>query len=74
MSVPNLLVNYYFVIAAVVTAVLSPRVRFLYIGLLAPFFIAGYPAEDGLRLPVEEVMSYTAFALADMGLLTWLLR
>ena len=72
--VPNLLVNYYFVIAAVVTAVLSPRVRFLYIGLLAPFLIAGYPAQDGLRLPVEEVMSYTAFALADMGLLTWLLR
>ena len=72
--VPNLLVNYYFVIAAVATAVLSPRGRFLYIGLLAPFLIAGYPAQDGLRLPVEEVMSYTAFALADMGLLTWLLR
>ena len=72
--VPNLLVNYYYVIAAVVTAVLSPRVRFLYIGLLAPFLIAGSPAQDGLRLPVEEVMSYTAFALADMGLLTWLLR
>ena len=72
--VPNLLVNYYFVIAAVVTAVLSPRVRFLYIGLLAPFLIAGYPAQDGLRLPVEEVMSYTSFALTDIGLLTWLLR
>ena len=72
--VPNLLVNYYFVIAAVATAVLSPRGRFLYIVLLAPFLIAGYPAQDGLRLPVEEVMSYTAFALADMGLLTWLLR
>ena len=72
--VPNLLVNYYYVVAAVATAVLSPRGRFLYIGLLAPFLIAGYPAQDGLRLPVEEVMSYTAFALADMGLLTWLLR
>ena len=72
--VPNLLVNYYYVIAAVATAVLSPRGRFLYIVLLAPFLIAGYPAQDGLRLPVEEVMSYTAFALADMGLLTWLLR
>ena len=72
--VPNLLVNYYFVIAAVATAVLSPRGRFLYIVLLAPFLIAGSPAQDGLRLPVEEVMSYTAFALADMGLLTWLLR
>ena len=72
--VPNLLVNYYFVIAAVATAVLSPRGRFLYIVLLAPFLIAGYPVQDGLRLPVEEVMSYTAFALADMGLLTWLLR
>ena len=72
--VPNLLVNYYYVVAAVATAVLSPRGRFLYIVLLAPFLIAGYPAQDGLRLPVEEVMSYTAFALADMGLLTWLLR
>ena len=72
--VPNLLVNYYFVIAAVATAVLSPRGRFLYIVLLAPFLMGGYPAQDGRRLPVEEVMSYTAFALADMGLLTWLLR
>ena len=72
--VPNILVNYYLVIAVVAAAVLSPRGRFLYIVLLAPFLIAGYPAQDGLRLPVEEVMSYTAFALADMGLLTWLLR
>ena len=72
--VPNLLVNYYYVVAAVATAVLSPRGRFLYIGLLAPFLIAGYPAQDGLRLPVEEVMSYTSFALTDIGLLTWLLR
>ena len=72
--VPNLLVNYYYVIAAVATAVLSPRGRFLYIVLLAPFLIAGYPAQDGLRLPVEEVMSYTSFALTDIGLLTWLLR
>jgi len=72
--VPNILVNYYLVIAVAATAVLSPRGRFLYIVLLAPFLIAGYPAQDGLRLPVEEVMSYTAFALADMGLLTWLLR
>ena len=72
--VPNLLVNYYFVIAAVATAVLSPRGRFLYIVLLAPFLIAGYPAQDGLRLPAEEVMFYTSFALADIGLLTWLLR
>ena len=72
--VPNLLVNYYYVIAAVATAVLSPRGRFLYIVLLAPFLIAGYPAQDGLRLPVEEVMFYTSFALTDIGLLTWLLR
>ena len=72
--VPNLLVNYYYVIAAVATAVLSPRGRFLYIVLLAPFLIAGYPAQDGLRLPAEEVMFYTAFALTDIGLLTWLLR
>ena len=48
--VPNLLVNYYYVVAAVATAVLSPRGRFLYIVLLAPFLIAGYPAQDGLRL------------------------
>ena len=72
--VPNLLVNYYYVIAAVATAVLSPRGRFLYIVLLAPFLIAGYPAQDGLRLPAEEVMFYTSFALTDIGLLTWLLR
>ena len=72
--VPNLLVNYYYVIAAVATAVLSPRGRFLYIVLLAPFLIAGYPVEDGLGLPTEEVMFYTAFALTDIGLLTWLLR
>ncbi len=72
--VPNLLVNYYYVIAAVATAVLSPRGRFLYVVLLAPFLIAGYPAQDGLRLPVEEVMFYTSFALTDIGLLTWLLR
>ena len=72
--VPNLLVNYYYVIAAVATAVLSPRGRFLYIVLLAPFLIAGYPVEDGLGLPTEEVMVYTAFALTDIGLLTWLLR
>ena len=69
--VPNLLVNYYYVIAAVATAVLSPRGRFLYIVLLAPFLIAGYPVEDGLGLPTEEVMFYTAFALTDIGLLTW---
>ena len=72
--VPNLLVNYYYVVAAVATAVLSPRGRFLYIVLLAPFLIAGYPAQDGLRLPAEEVMFYTSFALTDIGLLTWLLR
>ena len=72
--VPNLLVNYYLVIAVVAAAVLSPRGRFLYIVLLAPFLIAGYPVEDGLGLPAEEVMFYTAFALTDIGLLTWLLR
>ena len=72
--VPNILVNYYLVIAVAATAVLSPRGRFLYIVLLAPFLIAGYPAQDGLRLPAEEVMFYTAFALTDIGLLTWLLR
>ena len=72
--VPNILVNYYLVIAVAATAVLSPRGRFLYIVLLAPFLIAGYPAQDGLRLPAEEVMFYTSFALTDIGLLTWLLR
>ena len=72
--VPNLLVNYYFVIAAVATAVLSPRGRFLYIVLLAPFLIAGYPAQDGLRLPAEEVMIYLVSSLGNMALLTWLLR
>ena len=72
--VPNLLVNYYYVIAAVATAVLSPRGRFLYIVLLAPFLIAGYPAQDGLRLPAEEVMIYLVSSLGNMALLTWLLR
>ena len=72
--VPNLLVNYYYVIAAVATAVLSPRGRFLYIVLLAPFLIAGYPAQDGLRLPAEEVMFYLVSSLGNMALLTWLLR
>ena len=72
--VPNILVNYYLVIAVAATAVLSPRGRFLYVVLLAPFLIAGYPAQDGLRLPAEEVMFYTSFALTDIGLLTWLLR
>ena len=46
----------------------------LYIVFLASFLIAGYPAQDGLRLPMEEVMFYTSFALTDIGLLTWLLR
>ena len=72
--VPNLLVNYYYVVAAVATAVLSPRGRFLYIVLLAPFLIAGYPAQDGLRLPAEEVMIYLVSSLGNMALLTWLLR
>ena len=72
--VPNLLVNYYYVVAAVATAVLSPRGRFLYIVLLAPFLIAGYPAQDGLRLPAEEVMFYLVSSLGNMALLTWLLR
>ena len=72
--VPNLLVNYYYVIAAVATAVLSPRGRFLYIVLLAPFLIAGYPAQDGLRLPAEEVMIYLVSSLGNIALLTWLLR
>ena len=35
--IPNILVNYYLVIAAAATTVLSPRGRFLYIALLAPF-------------------------------------
>ena len=72
--VPNLLVNYYYVVAAVATAVLSPRGRFLYIVLLAPFLIAGYPAQDGLRLPAEEVMIYLVSSLGNIALLTWLLR
>ena len=72
--VPNILVNYYLVIAVAATAVLSPRGRFLYIVLLAPFLIAGYPAQDGLRLPAEEVMIYLVSSLGNMALLTWLLR
>ena len=72
--VPNILVNYYLVIAVVAAAVLSPRGRFLYIVLLAPFLIAGYPAQDGLRLPAEEVMIYLVSSLGNMALLTWLLR
>ena len=72
--VPNLLVNYYYVVAAVATAVLSPRGRFLYVVLLAPFLIAGYPAQDGLRLPAEEVMIYLVSSLGNIALLTWLLR
>ena len=72
--VPNILVNYYLVIAVAATAVLSPRGRFLYIVLLAPFLIAGYPAQDGLRLPAEEVMFYLVSSLGNMALLTWLLR
>ena len=72
--VPNILVNYYLVIAVAATAVLSPRGRFLYIVLLAPFLIAGYPAHDGLRLPAEEVMIYLVSSLGNMALLTWLLR
>jgi len=72
--VPNILVNYYLVIAVAATAVLSPRGRFLYVVLLAPFLIAGYPAQDGLRLPAEEVMFYLVSSLGNMALLTWLLR
>ena len=72
--VPNILVNYYLVIAVAAAAVLSPRGRFLYIVLLAPFLIAGYPAQDGLRLPAEEVMIYLVSSLGNMALLTWLLR
>ena len=72
--VPNILVNYYLVIAVVAAAVLSPRGRFLYIVLLAPLLIAGYPAQDGLRLPAEEVMIYLVSSLGNMALLTWLLR
>ena len=72
--VPNILVNYYLVVAVAATAVLSPRGRFLYIVLLAPFLIAGYPAQDGLRLPAEEVMIYLVSSLGNMALLTWLLR
>lgn len=72
--VPNILVNYYLVIAVAATAVLSPRGRFLYVVLLAPFLIAGYPAQDGLRLPAEEVMIYLVSSLGNMALLTWLLR
>ena len=72
--VPNILVNYYLVIAVAATAVLSPRGRFLYIVLLAPFLIAGYPAQDGLRLPAEEVMIYLVSSLGNIALLTWLLR
>ena len=72
--VPNILVNYYLVVAVAATAVLSPRGRFLYIVLLAPFLIAGYPAQDGLRLPAEEVMIYLVSSLGNIALLTWLLR